>query len=102
MIADPGIASHVILVRPTGFGHDPETAESNSFQKEMDDPEIQSNAATEFDGLLEALRQAGVGFTVLDPMDRSAPNAVFPNNWVAFHQEGLIVTYPMLAPTRRR
>ncbi len=101
MIADPGIASHVILVRPTGFGHDPETAESNSFQKEMDDPEIQSNAATEFDGLLEALRQAGVGFTVLDPMDRSAPNAVFPNNWFSTHDDGAVVLYPMYTASRR-
>ena len=30
------------------------------------------------------------------------PDAVFPNNWVTFHQEGFIVTYPMFAPTRRR
>lgn len=101
MTSDHGVASHVILVRPTGFGHDPETAKSNSFQKEVDDLDIQSLAAAEFDGLLEALRQAGVGFTVLDPMDRSAPNAVFPNNWFSTHEEGAVVLYPMYTASRR-
>lgn len=96
-----GVASHVILVRPTGFGHDPETALSNSFQQEIDDPEVQSNAAAEFDGLLEALRQAGIGFTVLDPMDRKAPNAVFPNNWFSTHEDGSVVLYPMHTASRR-
>ena len=101
MTSVPGVASHVILVRPTGFGHDPETALSNSFQQEIDDPEVQSNAAAEFDGLLEALRQAGIGFTVLDPMDRKAPNAVFPNNWFSTHEDGSVVLYPMHTASRR-
>jgi len=101
MTSVPGIASHVILVRPTGFGHDPETAESNSFQQDVDDLELLDHAAVEFDGLLEALRQAGIGFTVLDPMDRSAPNAVFPNNWFSTHDDGSVVLYPMYTASRR-
>jgi hypothetical protein len=29
------------------------------------------------------------------------PDAIFPNNWVTFHQNATIVTYPMYAPVRR-
>lgn len=94
-------ASSVILVRPTGFGYDPETAASNAFQRCMDDPEVKRLAAEEFDALLDALRQCGVGTTVLDPVDPGAPNAVFPNNWFSTHANGNVVIYPMLTPSRR-
>lgn len=94
-------ASSVLLVRPTGFGFDPETAASNTFQQRITDPEVKRKAAEEFDGLLEALRTCGIGFTVLDPFDRSAPNGVFPNNWFSTHADGTVVLYPMLTPSRR-
>jgi len=29
-------------------------------------------------------------------------DAVFPNNWVTFHEDGTVVLYPMAAPSRRR
>jgi hypothetical protein len=95
-------ASSVILVRPTGFGFDPETAASNAFQRRTDDPDVAQHAAWEFDGVLEALRQCGIGITVLDPVDPDAPNAVFPNNWLSTHADGTVVMYPMLTPSRRR
>jgi hypothetical protein len=94
-------ASAVILVRPTGFGYDPVTAESNAFQQVRPDPDVQRKAAEEFDGLLDALRHAGVTVTVLDPADPTAPNAVFPNNWFSTHPDGTVVLYPMCAPSRR-
>jgi hypothetical protein len=95
-------ASSVILVRPTGFGYDAETAASNAFQRRMDDVEVKRLAAEEFDALLEALRQCGIGIAVLDPVDAAAPNAVFPNNWFSTHADGTVVLYPMLTPSRRR
>lgn len=95
------VAHSVILVRPTGFGYDPETAVSNSFQREIRDPDIRRRAAEEFDGLLQALRSFGVGVTVLDPMDPIAPNGVFPNNWFSTHADGTVVLYPMLTLSRR-
>ncbi len=98
----PQSASSVILIRPTGFGYDPETAESNAFQQRRTDPGIQRQAAEEFDALLEALRNCGIGITVLDPVDPTAPNAVFPNNWFSTHADGTVVIYPMLTPSRRR
>ncbi|MEO8588362.1 MAG: arginine deiminase-related protein [Flavobacteriales bacterium] len=94
-------ASSVVLVRPTGFGYDPETAESNSFQRRSPADDVRRQAATEFDGLLDALRSAGVGVTVLDPFSADAPNAVFPNNWFSTDEEGNVVLYPMHTPSRR-
>lgn len=95
------VASSVILVRPTGFGFDPETAASNTFQQRISDPEVKRRAAEEFDGLLEALRTCGIRFTVLEPYDRAAPNGVFPNNWFSTHSDGTVVLYPMLTASRR-
>ena len=94
-------ASSVILIRPTSFGYDAETAASNEFQQRVPVDDARRSAAEEFDGLLEALRQCGIGITVLDPMDARAPNAVFPNNWFSTHADGTIVLYPMLTPSRR-
>ncbi len=94
-------ASAVILVRPTGFGYDPETAESNAFQHARHDIELQRKAAEEFDALLDALRHAGVSATVLDPADPAAPNSVFPNNWFSTHADGTVVLYPMCSASRR-
>lgn len=94
-------ASSVVLVRPTGFGFDPETAASNDFQQQLSGVDVERLAAEEFDALLEALRECGVGLTVLDPIDPDAPNAVFPNNWFSTHADGRIVLYPMCTPSRR-
>lgn len=94
-------ASSVILVRPTGIGFDPETATSNAFQQRLEGVDVKRLAAEEFDGLLEVLRQCGIGITVLDPMDPRAPNGVFPNNWFSTHADGTIVLYPMATPSRR-
>lgn len=94
-------ASSVILIRPTGFGYDPETAASNEFQQRMPVDDARRSAAEEFDGLIEAMRQCGIGITVLDPIDSKAPNGVFPNNWFSTHADGSLVLYPMLTPSRR-
>ena len=94
-------ASSVILIRPTGFGYDAETAASNEFQQRVPVDDARRSAAEEFDGLIEALRQCGIGITVLDPFDPGAPNGVFPNNWFSTHADGTLVLYPMLTPSRR-
>lgn len=94
-------ASAVILIRPTGFGFDPETADSNAFQRTLAAQDVKRQAAVEFDGLLDALRSQGIGITVLDPVDRNAPNAVFPNNWFSTNADGTAVIYPMKTLSRR-
>ena len=49
------------------------------------------------------LRDAGVVVHVVDDRpEPRCPDAVFPNNWVSFHDDGTVVLYPMHATTRRR
>jgi hypothetical protein len=96
---------HILMVRPANFAFNEETAASNAFQSrdgKLSAPEMRARAAQEFDGFVEKLREAGVDVIVAqDTVAPPKPDAVFPNNWVTFHQEGFLVTYPMFAPTRR-
>jgi len=96
---------HILMVRPANFGFNEETAASNAFQirdGHMTADEMRTHAMAEFDGFVAKLRAAGVNVIVADDSNIPIkPDAVFPNNWVTFHQEGFIVTYPMFAPTRR-
>lgn len=94
------------MVRPANFGFNEETAANNAFQSRdgrLSADEIRKKAMQEFDRMVEQLRAAGVDVIVAkDSAKPVKPDAVFPNNWATFHQEGLIVTYPMFAPVRRR
>ena len=98
-------ADAVLMVRPAGFGWNPETHRSNRFQR--DDAALagvaSSRALAEFDALVAALREAGVEVCVAeDAPALRCPDAVFPNNWLSLHGDGTLVLYPMLAPNRRR
>lgn len=96
---------HILMVRPANFAFNEETAANNAFQSRdglLNAEEMRTRAVAEFDGFVANLRAAGVDVMVAEDDNVPAkPDAVFPNNWVTFHQEGLIVTYPMFAPTRR-
>jgi len=98
-------AADVLMIRPVRFGANPETLASNSFQSQqptLAGSAAQRAAAAEFDGLVAALRVAGVTVHVLDDTpEPHTPDALFPNNWVSFHADGSVVLYPMLAPNRR-
>ena len=97
-------AGAALMIRPAAFGWNAETRDSNRFQAPMapDDPALASAALVEFDCLVAALRAAGVSIHVVeDRPEPRCPDAVFPNNWVSFHDDGTVVLYPMLAPTRR-
>lgn len=94
----------VWMVRPHAFGANPETAASNAFQAAAaPPPDLAERARAEFDGFVAALRGAGVRVFVTDdePVPVT-PDAVFPNNWVSTHQDGTVVLYPMLVPSRQR
>src|SRR5580704_18587143 len=94
-------APAVLLVRPARFGYNPQTAESNRFQREALRAES-SEALVEFERLRTALQSAGVRPCVaFDTHEPIKPDAVFPNNWVSFHRDGTVVLYPMHAPNRR-
>lgn len=92
------------LVRPAAFGFNAETAATNRFQQaDGTAPAAAATAArAEFDGLVAALRAAGLELAIAaDTPDPPKPDAVFPNNWVSFHADGTVVIYPMRDPTRR-
>lgn len=93
------------MVRPASFGYNPETAASNKFQRQPETAEGGEGAAArrEFEGLAAALINEGVRVCVMDDTaDPPKPDAVFPNNWVSFHEDGTVVLYPMQAASRRR
>ncbi len=96
---------HILMVRPANFAFNEETAANNAFQSrdgKLNPAEMRERAMKEFDDFVAQLRGAGVDVIVAeDTLTPVKPDAVFPNNWVTFHQEGTIITYPMFAPTRR-
>jgi hypothetical protein len=100
--AEPQCANAVLMVRPLCFGANPETAASNRFQQTDADADATSTAQREFDGLAQALRDAGIAVHVVEDTPKPPkPDACFPNNWVSFHADGTAVLYPMMAPSRR-
>lgn len=94
----------IIMVSPDSFASNPETAESNVFQNQIDKSaqEINSEAIREFNSMAETLRANGVNVIVLSNKDKNLPDAVFPNNWFSTHEDGTLVIYPMLSPLRRK
>ncbi|MHB8814941.1 MAG: citrulline utilization hydrolase CtlX [Steroidobacteraceae bacterium] len=98
-------AEAVLLVRPASFGYNPETAATNSFQRQPAGAAGAEVAAArnELNGLAGALIGDGVRVCVVeDTVEPPKPDAVFPNNWVSFHEDGTVVLYPMQAESRRR
>lgn len=95
----------ILMVRPAHFGFNAQTAANNAFQTndESVSPEaVQRRAVEEFDDFVSRLRDAGVQVIVVeDTTEPVKPDAVFPNNWVTFHDNGQVITYPMYAPNRQ-
>lgn len=99
------LTRRIFMVRPARFGFNEETSESNVFQEEpVQDPFlVQKKALDEFDEFVEKIRAAGIEVDVLaDDPEIEKPDAIYPNNWMSTHQGGIMVTYPMYAPVRRR
>ncbi len=96
--------SNILMIRPVAFGLNMETAESNAFQdKNASKAGVQENALKEFDDFVIKLQHAGVNVTVINDTEKPhTPDSIFPNNWVSFHEDGTIFTYPMLAENRRK
>lgn len=98
-------AKRIMMMRPKHFGFDPTTASSNSFQSKEGAEErarIENSAQSEFDAAVIKLKSEGIDIIALDDTDLpEKPNAVFPNNWVSFHEDGLVLLYPMLTESRR-
>jgi len=97
-------ADAVLMVRPARFGPNPETAATNTFQQQADpsDAGVGERARAEFEQVRRALVSEGVNVcAVEDAAPPPKPDAVFPNNWLSFHEDGTLVLYPMHSLSRR-
>jgi hypothetical protein len=98
--------SNILMIRPVNFGFNQETAESNAFQNaefgKQNKDQSQQIALREFDEMVNQLRKSGVNVIVIDDTaEPYTPDSIFPNNWVSFHGNGSVITYPMQAENRR-
>ena len=95
----------VLMIRPSRFYPNPETAADNAFQRSAD---RDANALTmmarkEFDAAVQTLRAAGINVHVFeDTTEPEKPDAVFPNNWFSTHHDGRVALFPMYSALRRR
>lgn len=104
MCMETQLAHTLLMVEPTTFGYNPQTAKSNTFQHKTVEAgtTIQHQAMQEFTEAVSVLRAHGVHVLVLpSPGGVLVPDAVFPNNWFSVHEKTTLVLYPMLAANRR-
>jgi len=94
--------SHLLMIRPASFRKNEETAANNHYQRESEHDDVAQRAMDEFDAFVEELRRHDVNVLVVDDVpEANTPDALFPNNWVSFHDDGRVALYPMFAPNRR-
>ena len=96
--------SALLMVRPAAFGFNPETAETNAFmmRDQANIAEVLQRAQAEFDAMVDLLLAHQIEVHVIDDtLVPIKPDAIFPNNWVSFHEDGRVILYPMQAANRR-
>ena len=97
--------SNILMIRPVAFAMNAETAKDNHYQNQeagISGNQAQEAALKEFDDFVDKLRDAGVHVMVVeDTPEPPTPDSIFPNNWVSFHENGMVVLYPMAAENRR-
>ncbi|CAM1342115.1 citrulline utilization hydrolase CtlX [Tenacibaculum amylolyticum] len=95
----------ILMIRPVNFRMNEQTAVNNYYQKTLENvlpATVNAKAQEEFDNYVEKLRSFGVNVIVVsDTKDTDTPDAIFPNNWISFHQDGTVALYPMFAENRR-
>lgn len=95
----------ILMVRPTSFRANEQTSINNHYQKEIHDITqlaLQLKAEKEFDVFVEKLNSVGINvieFSAKDGLD--TPDSHFPNNWISFHENGIVGLFPMFAENRR-
>ena len=86
-------SAHLLMIQPVRFEYNTQTAANNSFQTATDarGNEVQQKAQQEFDAFIELLRAHDIDITVVkDTAIPHTPDSVFPNNWISFHDPGII------------
>lgn len=93
------------MVRPTHFGYNTATAQSNAFQHKtnLSPAIIHEKVLGEFDRFVHTLEDKGIAVLVMDSSEKPLkPDAVFPNNWISLHHDGTMCLYPMLTKNRQQ
>jgi hypothetical protein len=95
----------IVLIRPLDFRMNEQTARTNYYQKQIGNvlpATIQNKVLKEFDAFVALLRDVGVNTVVInDTQEFDTPDAIFPNNWISLHQNGVVGVYPLFAQNRR-
>ena len=95
----------ILMVRPASFRMNEQTAVNNYYQQKLSGmlpASINAKAQEEFDAFVEKLRAVGVEVVVIeDTKEPDTPDALFPNNWISFHENGDVAIYSMFAENRR-
>ena len=64
--------------------------------------QIREHVDIEFTNMVDRLSEHEIDHIVFDDIeDLGSPDAIFPNNWVTFHDDGAVVLYPMMSSKRR-
>ncbi len=103
---DHQTSKYLMLIRPRNFSSNEDTLASNDFQSGISDssnlPQIRENVDSEFTNMIGLLSQHQIEHVVFDDIEGlGSPDAIFPNNWITFHQNGTVVLYPMMSCKRR-
>ena len=100
--------SRVMMVEPTCFNYNPQTAKDNAFQRKitgLTHQDVHKRAMHEFNELARKLTQVGIAVNRTKDTQQASEDAVFPNNWISFHEDEnghrRIVLYPMMSERRR-
>lgn len=94
----------ILLVRPSNFIFNIETAANNAFQNNIkeNNESITEKVLYEFENFRESLSAKGIDVTTINDTENPIkPDSIFPNNWISFHADGTIILYPMFAENRR-
>jgi len=101
----PNNLHSVLMIRPSSFRYNYETAKNNYFQNQnfnLNNDIVLKNALLEFDNLVSKIKDCGIYVNVYNDDDiEDTPDSIFPNNWITFHENKRIAIYPMYAKNRR-
>lgn len=98
------LSSKVLMIRPTHFEFNEETATNNSFQAKIEGMSlemIRELAVAEYSNFVELLKVAEIEVLEFEDLPET-PDAVFPNNWFSTFPNKQLLSYPMFSAIRRQ
>lgn len=99
------MTNNILMIKPVSFRYNEQTATNNYYQQVLDDfssDQAQRRALLEFNHFVDKLQDAGVNVIVVeDTKEFDTPDSIFPNNWISFHANSMVVIFPMCAENRR-